>query len=162
MIRDAGPDDMGQVAAIYRHHGLHRLASFEEVRPAETESRAVYVAVRKAVLPYMGDEEEGQILGYAYAGPYRTRSAYRFTVENSVYVREGYGGRGIGRALLTALIERCAAGPWKQMVAVIGDSENHASIGLHRALGFRMVGTLEKVGFKFDRWVDSVLMQRAL
>ena len=113
-------------------------------------------------MPYIVYEEEGQILGYAYAGPYRTRSAYRFTVENSVYVREGYGGRGIGRALLTALIERCAAGPWKQMVAVIGDSENHASIGLHRALGFRMVGTLEKVGFKFDRWVDSVLMQRAL
>ncbi len=153
---------MGQVAAIYRHHVLHGLASFEEVPPDEAEIRARFEAVRKAGLPYLVYEEEGQILGYAYAGPYRTRSAYRFTVENSVYVREGYGGRGIGRALLTALIERCAAGPWKQMVAVIGDSENHASIGLHRALGFRMVGTLEKVGFKFDRWVDSVLMQRAL
>ncbi len=153
---------MGQVAAIYRHHVLHGLASFEEVPPDEAEIRARFEAVRKAGLPYIVYEEEGQILGYAYAGPYRTRSAYRFTVENSVYVREGYGGRGIGRALLTALIERCAAGPWKQMVAVIGDSENHASIGLHRALGFRMVGTLEKVGFKFDRWVDSVLMQRAL
>ncbi len=153
---------MGQVAAIYRHHVLHGLASFEEVPPDEAEIRARFEAVRKAGLPYIVYEEEGQILGYAYAGPYRTRSAYRFTVENSVYVRDGYGGRGIGRALLTALIERCAAGPWKQMVAVIGDSENHASIGLHRALGFRMVGTLEKVGFKFDRWVDSVLMQRAL
>lgn len=153
---------MGQVAAIYRHHVLHGLASFEEVPPDEAEIRARFEAVRKAGLPYLVYEEEGQILGYAYAGPYRTRSAYRFTVENSVYVRDGYGGRGIGRALLTALIERCAAGPWKQMVAVIGDSENHASIGLHRALGFRMVGTLEKVGFKFDRWVDSVLMQRAL
>ena len=153
---------MGQVAAIYRHHVLHGLASFEEVPPDEAEIRARFEAVRKAGLPYIVYEEEGQILGYAYAGPYRTRSAYRFTVENSVYVREGYGGRGIGRALLTALIERCAAGPWKQMVAVIGDSENHASIGLHRALGFRMVGTLEKVGFKFDRWVDSVLMKRAL
>jgi len=153
---------MGQVAAIYRHHVLHGLASFEEVPPDEAEIRARFEAVRKAGLPYIVYEEEGQILGYAYAGPYRTRSAYRFTVENSVYVREGYGGRGIGRALLTALIERCAAGPWKQMVAVIGDSENHTSIGLHRALGFRMVGTLEKVGFKFDRWVDSVLMQRAL
>jgi len=153
---------MRQVAAIYRHHVLHGLASFEEVPPDEAEIRARFEAVRKAGLPYIVYEEEGQILGYAYAGPYRTRSAYRFTVENSVYVREGYGGRGIGRALLTALIERCAAGPWKQMVAVIGDSENHASIGLHRALGFRMVGTLEKVGFKFDRWVDSVLMQRAL
>ncbi len=153
---------MGQVAAIYRHHVLHGLASFEEVPPDEAEIRARFEAVRKAGLPYIVYEEEGQILGYAYAGPYRTRSAYRFTVENSVFVRDGYGGRGIGRALLTALIERCAAGPWKQMVAVIGDSENHASIGLHRALGFRMVGTLEKVGFKFDRWVDSVLMQRAL
>lgn len=153
---------MGQVAAIYRHHVLHGLASFEEVPPDEAEIRARFEAVRKAGLPYIVYEEEGQILGYAYAGPYRTRSAYRFTVENSVYVREGYGGRGIGRALLTALIERCAAGPWKQMVAVIGDSENHASIGLHRALGFRMVGTLEKVGYKFNRWVDTVLMQRAL
>jgi len=162
MIRDAGPDDMGQVAAIYRHHVLHGLASFEEVPPDEAEIRARFEAVRKAGLPYIVYEEEGQILGYAYAGPYRTRSAYRFTVENSVYVREGYGGRGIGRALLTALIERCAAGPWKQMVAVIGDSENHASIGLHRALGFRMVGMLEKVGYKFNRWVDTVLMQRAL
>jgi len=153
---------MGQVAAIYRHHVLHGLASFEEVPPDEAEIRARFEAVRKAGLPYIVYEEEGQILGYAYAGPYRTRSAYRFTVENSVYVREGYGGRGIGRALLTALIERCAAGPWKQMVAVIGDSENHASIGLHRALGFRMVGMLEKVGYKFNRWVDTVLMQRAL
>ena len=153
---------MRQVAAIYRHHVLHGLASFEEVPPDEAEIRARFEAVRKAGLPYIVYEEEGQILGYAYAGPYRTRSAYRFTVENSVYVREGYGGRGIGRALLTALIERCAAGPWKQMVAVIGDSENHASIGLHRALGFRMVGTLEKVGYKFNRWVDTVLMQRAL
>ena len=153
---------MRQVAAIYRHHVLHGLASFEEVPPDEAEIRARFEAVRKAGLPYIVYEEEGQILGYAYAGPYRTRSAYRFTVENSVYVREGYGGRGIGRALLTALIERCAAGPWKQMVAVIGDSENHASIGLHRALGFRMVGTLEKVGYKFNRWVDTVLMQRVL
>nr|PZN72664.1 MAG: GNAT family N-acetyltransferase [Pseudomonadota bacterium] len=162
MIRDAAPEDMAQVAAIYGHHVLHGLATFEEVPPDEAEMRSRFEAVRKAGLPYLVYEEDGQIVGYAYAGPYRTRSAYRFTIENSVYVRDGYAGRGIGRALLTELIERCTAGPWKQMVAVIGDSENHASIGLHRALGFRMVGTLEKVGYKFNRWVDTVLMQRAL
>jgi len=162
MIRDAAPEDMAQVAAIYGHHVLHGLATFEEVPPDEAEMHSRFEAVRKAGLPYLVYEEDGQIVGYAYAGPYRTRSAYRFTIENSVYVRDGYAGRGIGRALLTELIERCTAGPWKQMVAVIGDSENHASIGLHRALGFRMVGTLEKVGYKFNRWVDTVLMQRAL
>lgn len=162
MIRDAAPEDMAQVAAIYGHHVLHGLATFEEVPPDEAEMRSRFEAVRKAGLPYLVYEEDGQIVGYAYAGPYRTRSAYQFTIENSVYVRDGYAGRGIGRALLTELIERCTAGPWKQMVAVIGDSENHASIGLHRALGFRMVGTLEKVGYKFNRWVDTVLMQRAL
>lgn len=162
MIRDAAPEDMAQVAAIYGHHVLHGLATFEEVPPDEAEMRSRFEAVRKAGLPYLVYEEDGQIVGYAYAGPYRLRSAYRLTIENSVYVRDGYAGRGIGRALLTELIERCTAGPWKQMVAVIGDSENHASIGLHRALGFRMVGTLEKVGYKFNRWVDTVLMQRAL
>jgi phosphinothricin acetyltransferase len=105
---------------------------------------------------------DGQVAGYSYATHYRTRSAYRHTLEDSVYVREGFGGRGIGAALLQALLDRCPAGPWKQMVAVIGDSGNHPSINLHRRLGFRMVGTLDKVGFKFGRWVDSVLMQREI
>ena len=102
------------------------------------------------------------MLGYAYAGPYRTRSAYRFTLENSVYVAPGTVRRGVGRTLLAALIPRCAALGYRQMVAVIGDSGNAPSIGLHEALGFRVIGTIRGVGFKHGRWVDSVLMQLPL
>jgi phosphinothricin acetyltransferase len=113
-------------------------------------------------LPYLTAERAGEVVGYAYAAPYRARSAYRFTIEDSVYIEAGRVGQGIGRALLRRLIELCEAGPWRQMIAVIGDSENHASIGLHRAEGFRMIGTHPAVGLKFGRWVDSVLMQREL
>ncbi len=102
------------------------------------------------------------VVGYAYASPYRPRPAYRFTVEDSVYVHPEHLGRGIGRVLLAALIEHCEQGPWRQMIAVIGDSANQASIRLHQHFGFRNVGTLFEVGFKFDRWLDTVLMQREL
>ena len=141
---------------------MHGLASFEESAPGEAELRNRRQAVLALGLPYLVAERAGRIVGYAYATQYRARSAYRHSLENSVYVREGEGGRGIGEALLVALIERCEGGPWRQMVAVIGDSANAASIGLHRKLGFRAVGTLAAVGFKFGRWVDSVLMQRPL
>jgi L-amino acid N-acyltransferase YncA len=107
-------------------------------------------------------ERHGAVVGYAYAGPYRPRPAYRFTVEDSIYVDPLHLGQGCGRALLAALIEHCERGPWRQMIAVIGDSGNRASIGLHERFGFRLAGTLHAVGFKFGRWVDSVLMQRAL
>jgi len=113
-------------------------------------------------LPYLVAEIDGQVVGYAYATQYRPRSAYRHSLEDSVYVREGFGGRGIGVALLAELIARCETGPWRQMIAVIGDSGNAPSIGLHRKLGFREAGLLTAVGFKFGRWVDSVLMQRPL
>ena len=162
ILRDATEADIPQVAAIYGHHVLHGLASFEEEAPAVGEILERYGAVRKGGFPYLVAVVDGEVVGYSYATLYRARSAYRHTLEDSVYVREGFGGRGIGAALLEALLERCRAGPWKQMVAVIGDSGNHPSINLHRRLGFRMVGTLESVGFKFGRWVDSVLMQRAL
>ena len=162
MIREARDSDAGQIAAIYGHHVLTGLASFEEVAPPRAEMLERMHAVRALGTPYLVAEEGGRILGYSYATLYRTRSAYRFTLEDSVYVREGCGGRGIGRALLQELLGQCREGPWKQMVAVIGDSANHPSIALHRALGFREVGTLEAVGFKLGRWVDSVLMQRAL
>lgn len=162
MIRDATEADVPQIAAIYAHHVLHGLASFEEEPPGEGEILARMRAVRALGTPYLVAEEAGLVVGYAYASPYRARSAYRFTIEDSVYVRDGHAGRGLGRALLGALLGRCAAGPWRQVVAVIGDSANRASIELHRALGFREVGTLESVGFKFGRWVDSVLMQRSL
>jgi phosphinothricin acetyltransferase len=113
-------------------------------------------------LPYIAAEIDGRVGGYSYAAPYRARPAYRYTVEDSVYVAEGYARRGIGQALLHELIARCEAGPWRQMLAVIGDSGNAGSIALHRACGFAVIGTLPAVGFKFGRWVDSVLMQRML
>ena len=161
-IRDARETDVTQVTEIYAHHVKHGLASFEEIPPDAAEILARMRAVRAGGLPYLVMEEDGQILGYAYATLYRTRSAYRHTLEDSVYVREGFGGRGAGRNLLAGLLERCEQGPWKQMVAVIGDSGNAASIGLHASLGFLRVGTLRSTGFKFGRWVDSVLMQRPL
>ncbi|MFQ5468358.1 MAG: GNAT family N-acetyltransferase, partial [Kiloniellaceae bacterium] len=113
--------------------------------------------------PYLAAEAApGPVVGYAYAGAYHTRPAYRYTIETSLYVAEEHRGQGIGRRLLEALIVRCEARGYRQMVAVIGDSGNTASIGLHESLGFTRVGTLAAVGFKFNRWVDSVLMQRAL
>ncbi len=161
-IRDAAEEDVAQVAEIYGHHVLTGLASFEEVAPPASEMLARYRAVRQGGFPYLVAVIEGQVVGYSYATLYRTRTAYRHTLEDSVYVREGFGGRGIGAALLAALLERCRGGPWREMIAVIGDSGNAPSINLHRRLGFRMVGTLEAVGFKFGRWVDSVIMQRRI
>ena len=161
-VRDASVADMGAVCEIYAKHVLEGLASFEEIPPDAAEIAKRRESVLELGLPYIVAEDDGKIVGYAYASLYRTRSAYRHTLEDSVYVREGFAGRGIGLALLTELIERCSHGPWRQMVAVIGDSANHASIGLHRKLGFRDAGNLEAVGFKFGRWVDSALMQRAL
>lgn len=161
-VRDARPADMAQVHAIYADHVLRGLASFEEVPPPLEEIEARRAAAVKLGLPYIVAEQGGSVVGYAYAALYRTRSAYRYSLEDSVYVREGHAGKGIGRALLAELIERCSHGPWRQMIAVIGDSANAASIELHRKLGFREIGTLEAVGFKFGRWVDSVIMQRAL
>lgn len=161
-IRDSSEPDVGEIQAIYAHHVRHGLASFEETPPDAAEIARRRAEVLRLGLPYLVAEAEGRVVGYAYATPYRARSAYRYTLENSVYVREGLQGRGVGRALLEALVARCERGPWRQMVAVIGDSANAASIALHRACGFETVGTLRAVGFKFGRWVDSVFMQRAL
>ena len=161
-VRDAAEADMAAVAAIYAHHVLHGLATFEEVPPPAGEFDARRQAVLAAGLPYLVAEAEGRVAGYAYAAGYRPRPAYRHTIEDSVYVAPGLGGRGIGSALLGALIARCEAGPWRQMLAVIGDSGNEGSIALHRRLGFQTVGTLRSVGFKLGRWVDTVLMQRPL
>jgi phosphinothricin acetyltransferase len=162
VVRDARDEDLVAVHAIYRHHVLHGLASFEEEPPSVEELRRRHVAVLDQALPYLTAEIGGEIAGYCYAAPYRSRSAYRFTIEDSVYVDHRFAGRGIGTALLAALIARCEAGRWRQMIAVIGDSGNSASIALHRRLGFRAVGTLDAAGFKFGRWVDVVLMQRML
>ena len=161
-VRDARDDDMEAVQAIYAHHVLTGLASFETTPPSTAELAVRRQAVLAAGLPYLVAESGGRILGYSYATAYRPRPAYRHTVEDSVYVADGNGGRGIGAALLAELILRCEAGRWRQMLAVIGNSGNEGSIALHRRLGFETVGTLKSVGFKFGRWVDTVLMQRSL
>jgi len=153
---------MERITEIYGYHVLHSPATFEEDPPGRDVMTNRRSAILSLGLPYLVAESEGTVAGYAYAGPYRPRPAYRFTVEDSVYVDPEHAGHGCGRALLAALIERCEQGPWRQMIAVIGDSANAASIRLHERLGFRSVGTLLSVGFKFDRWLDTVLMQRAL
>lgn len=165
-LRDARPEDFPAIQALYAAHVLHGTASFEERPPTLDEMLARHRAVLDGGLPYLvaveGEGGHERVLGYCYATPYRPRPAYRYTLENSVYVADGQGGRGIGKALLDALIERCERGPWRQMLAVIGDSGNAASIALHRRCGFAPVGTFASVGFKFGRWLDTVLMQRPL
>ncbi len=167
-VRPARPADLPRILEIYGHHVLHGLASFEETPPDLAEMTQRFEAILARGLPYLAAEaapREGaapEILGYTYAGPYRPRPAYRFTVENSVYVAPGLEGRGVGRALLEELIVRCTALGLRQMIAVIGDSGHLPSIAFHESFGFTKIGTLSAVGFKFGRWVDSVILQRAL
>jgi phosphinothricin acetyltransferase len=161
-IRDAREPDMPRAQAIYAFDVLHGLASFEEEPPSVEEFHRRRAAVVGRGLPYLVAEMDREVVGYSYAAPYRSRPAYRFTVENSVYVAHRLTGRGIGCSLLSALISRCTEAGCRQMVAIIGDSANSASISLHKRLGFLHVGTLRGVGFKFGRWVDTVLMQRTL
>lgn len=162
LVRDAAEHDLPAIEAIYRPYVLTNLATFEEIPPSIDELSRRLATVRALGLPYLVAERGGEIVGYCYANTYRARPAYRNTIEDSVYLADGMGGQGIGRALLSTLIERCAQGGFRQMVAVIGDSANTASVGLHRSLGFQMVGTMEAVGFKLGRWVDTVIMQRPL
>lgn len=161
-IRDARRDDVPAIREIYAYHVEHGLGSFELVPPALDEMARRLAAARRAGLPFLVAHREGEILGHAYASRYRVRPAYRFTVEDSVYVASDAQGRGIGTALLSRLLDELRAGGIHQVVAVIGDSGNAPSIELHRKLGFRDVGTLESVGWKHDRWVDTVLMQLEL
>jgi phosphinothricin acetyltransferase len=162
LVRLAAAQDLPAIQSIYAHHVLHGLASFEELPPALEEMRRRYDDITRQGFPYLAAEEAGEVLGYGYCSLYRTRSAYRYTLEDSIYVKEGRQGRGIGKALLGELIERCAALNYRQMIAVIGDSANTASIRLHAGLGFLRVGVLRSTGFKFGRWVDSVYMQLPL
>ena len=162
LVRDASDSDLAAIHAIYTHHVQNGLGSFEEIPPdlAEMARRRSEVLSRR--LPYLAAEIDGRLVGYAYAGPYRPRSAYRFSVEDSVYVAPDIHRRGVARALLAELIARCTALGYRQMIAVIGDSANRGSIGLHASMGFREAGRLHAIGFKLGRWVDSVLMQRTL
>jgi L-amino acid N-acyltransferase YncA len=161
-VRPASPADIPTIQAIYAHHVLRGLASFEEVPPDVAEIHRRFSEVTGKGLPWLAADFGGVLAGYGYCAPYRIRSAYRYALEDSVYVRDDFHGRGVGAALLEALIERCAALGYRQLIAVIGDSAHAASINLHAAAGFVRVGTLRSVGFKFGRWVDSVLMQRPL
>jgi L-amino acid N-acyltransferase YncA len=161
-VRAATPADVPAIHAIYARHVLHGLASFEIEPPSLAEMRSRFDAITAAGYPYLVAADGDFVLGYAYASAYRTRPAYRYTVEDSVYVDATATGRGIGRQLLTMLVQECERGEWRQMLAVIGDSANAASIELHRACGFRRCGTLQSVGYKFGRWVDSAIMQRGL
>lgn len=161
-LRPATRSDIPSITRIYAHAVRQGTASFEIEPPDAAEMARRMDALLQGGYPYLVADEHGAVLGYAYAGPYRARPAYRFSVENSVYVDPDAQRRGVGRALLEKLIEEAAARNFRQMIAVIGDSAQTPSIELHRALGFRMVGTLESVGFKSGRWLDTVLMQRTL
>lgn len=162
VIRDSNEADIAAVQRIYAHHVLHGLASFEEVPPTVHDLQTRRLAVLAAGLPYLVAEHGGEVVGYSYATGFRPRSGYRHTIEDSVYIAEGLRGKRVGSTLLAALITRCEAGPWRQMIAVIGDSGNTASISLHHRFGFRLVGTFSSVGLKLGRWVDVVFMQRSL
>ena len=161
-LRPAAPEDLPAIHAIYAHHVRHGLASFEEEPPSLEELRRRYYEITARGQPYLVADFGGAIAGYGYCSFYRTRSAYRYALEDSVYVRPDVEGRGVGTALLSELIRRCEALGYRQLIAVIGDSAHAASIGLHASQGFQRVGTLRSVGFKFGRWVDSVIMQRPL
>jgi phosphinothricin acetyltransferase len=161
-IRPAVPADVPAITRIYAHAVGHGTASFELDAPDEAEMTRRMRALLDGGFPYLAAEADGALLGYAYAGPYRTRPAYRFTVEDSVYVDPQAQRRGVGRALLDRLIADATSRNFRLMIAVIGDSQQKPSIELHRAAGFEMVGTLRNVGYKFERWLDTVLMQLAL
>lgn len=162
LVRPAAASDIPAVTAIYATAVLEGTASFELDPPDEAEMRRRFEAVTGAGYPYLVAELDGRVVGYAYAGAYRTRPAYRFTVEDSIYIAPQAQGRGVGRALLEALVGICVGRGYRLMLAVIGDSANYASIRLHRSVGFTFCGTLHSVGYKFDRWLDSVIMELPL
>lgn len=161
-IRQATPDDIPQIQQIYAHHVLSSTTTFEEIPPTEAEMAQRMQAVQNQGLPWLVAEHEDRIIGYCYAAPYRPRPAYRYTIEDSIYLADGESGKGIGHDLLSALLEHCEQGPWRQIIAVIAGTQNQSSIALHRKLGFAHVGTQPETGYKFGQWIDVVFMQRAL
>ncbi|HVI51953.1 MAG TPA: GNAT family N-acetyltransferase [Candidatus Sulfotelmatobacter sp.] len=161
-VRDAQEEDMAAIQAIYSYFVTRSCASFEEVPPTVEEMKARRARTLERGLPYLVAETDGEILGYTYAGPFRFRSAYRYTIEDSIYVAPGVSRRGIGSTLLGTLVERCTALGYRQMIGIIGDSANIGSISVHRKLGFRQEGVLRGVGLKFGRWIDAVIMHRPL
>jgi phosphinothricin acetyltransferase len=162
VLRDCDENDIPAITAIYRHSVLNGYGTFETDPPGEAEMKIRRRLILIANYPFLVAEHAGKLVGFAYANTYRPRAAYAKTIENSVYVRDGLQGRGIGRKLLFELIHRSAEGGFRQMIAVIGDSANLASIRLHEKLGFSLIGTMPSVGWKNGRWLDTVIMQLAL
>jgi phosphinothricin acetyltransferase len=161
-IISAALADLADVQAIYAHHVLHGTGTFEEIPPSLEDITARFQANQAAGYAWLVARDESGCLGFGYYGAFRARDAYRFTVEDSVYVRDGVRGQGVGKAIVSALVTHAKAAGFKQMLALIGDSENVGSIGVHATLGFLPIGTMRKVGFKFDRWLDVVTMQKVL
>ena len=162
IVRDATAADADALAEIYGDAVLHGFGTFEEEPPSAADMDSRRQAVQEKGLPYLVAEIDGRVLGFAYAGPFRPRAAYRYTLEDSVYVSPDAKGKGVGRAVLSAVITACEALGVRQLMAVIGDTGNAGSVGLHRALGFEQTGVGKSVGFKHGRWVDIVHMQKAL
>jgi len=161
-IRPAASTDIPEIQAIYAHHVLHGAGTFEEIPPSVEEMQGRYQVIADQGWSFLVTADATGVLGYAYFTQMRDRSAYRYTAENSIYVREDVRGQGVGKALVQQLLSDAAAAGFRQMIAVIGDSENVGSIGVHASLGFQRAGLLRASGFKFGRWVDTVYMQRAL
>ena len=162
LIRPSTPDDLPAITAIYAWNVLNGTGTFELDAPDETEMARRREDVLSKGLPWLVAQRDGVVLGYAYANHFRPRKAYRFCLEDSIYLAAEAKGQGLGRLLLAELMARCAAAGARQMLAVIGDSANGGSIGVHRTLGFEHVGVMKASGWKFDRWLDVVIMQKAL
>lgn len=162
LIRAATPQDAQALADIYGHACLHGFGTFEEAAPTPEDMAGRMASIQARGLPYLVAEVEGRVLAMAYAGPFRPRAAYRYAVEDSVYVHPRAQGMGLGRAALTAVIEHCQGMGLRQMMAVIGDSQNTGSIRLHESLGFTRQGVMHSVGYKQGRWLDIVMMQLPL
>ena len=163
LIRDATEADIPALAAIYAHHVLHGTGTFEETPPDPAEMAGRFALITGQGFAWLvAEAPDGSVLGYAYHAPFRNRSGYRYTAENAIYVRDDVRGQGVGKALVEALLARAEAAGLRQMYALIGDSENAGSIGLHVSAGFRRVGVMKAAGFKFGRWLDVVIMQKTL
>ena len=162
-VRPSSLEDIPAITRIYAHHVLHGTGSFETEAPSPDEMARRRDEVLQHQLPYLvAVDDDGQIVGYAYANWFKARPAYRFSAEDSIYVADGQHGKGLGRLLMNALIAACEAAGVRKLIAVIGDSGNHGSIGVHQAAGFTSVGTMRSVGWKFGRWLDIVMMEKTL
>ncbi|RNM28544.1 N-acetyltransferase [Dickeya undicola] len=162
VIEDARAEHIAAIRDIYAQHVRHSLATFETEPPDEAEMRQRWLKIRDAGLPWLVATQNQQVLGYCYLGMHRTRVAYRFTLEDSIYLHPDHLGKGIGKRLLSAALSQAEQQGYRQVISVVGNSENQASLQLHLSLGFEQIGTLRSVGMKHGRWVDTVLLQRAL